>query len=258
MLMQDIRIRGVTFTGSVRGGRQVATDAGKNLKKSVMELGGSDAYLILADADVQYAAKICAQSRMLNNGQSCVAAKRFFVANAVHEEFLAAFSAHLRTYKGANPILESTIVGPLAHKKFQQQLRDQVASFGKYIFMETENQEGPGAFFAPMILQLPTQDKSWSEEFFGPVACVWSFQDEKNAVAQANNSSLGLGGAVFSRDQERAHAIALQMDCGMVAINDFVRSDARIPFGGVKDSGFGRELSHFGMREFVSIKTVTG
>jgi succinate-semialdehyde dehydrogenase/glutarate-semialdehyde dehydrogenase len=257
-VIADARVQAVTFTGSVRGGQQVAALAGQNLKKSVMELGGSDAYIVLQDADVSLAAKICAQGRLQNAGQSCVAAKRFFVHKSISSKFTQELMTIFSGWKTGDPRFEATQMGPLAHKKFQTQLQTQVeASEGK-VLLGGVLPEGPGAFYPPTVLQMPSSDLLWTEEFFGPVACVWSFENEAEAIHRANHSIFGLGGAVFSQDLNKAATVARDLRCGFVGINDMVKSDPRVPFGGQKSSGYGRELSHYGLMEFVNIKTITG
>jgi succinate-semialdehyde dehydrogenase/glutarate-semialdehyde dehydrogenase len=263
-VIADPRISAVTFTGSVRGGAQVAEVAGKNLKKSVMELGGSDAYLVLHDADVQSAAKACAQGRLQNAGQSCVAAKRFFVHQSIAEKWKQEMAQIFSNLKVGDPCLDATQMGPLAHKKFQTQLQSQVEkSQGRIMVGGKISPVSPkaSAFYPPTLLDMPKTSSPWplwTEEFFGPVACIWTFADEKEAIAQANHSIFGLGGAVFSSDLKRAAEVAKELRCGFVAINDMVKSDPKVPFGGLKSSGYGRELSHYGLMEFVNVKTITG
>lgn len=264
-VISDKRIRGVTLTGSARAGRDVASAAGRALKKSVMELGGSDAYVVFNDCDVENAAEACASSRMTNNGQSCIAAKRFLVDRRIRDSFLQAFQKAMRKFRPENPINNSATVGTLAAKKFQAQLLDQCKDLEKtgarkvfdLALEERFDFSGPDAFFPARIYQVTKDsDFAFQEEFFGPVALVFDFESEREALALANRSIYGLGGAVFSNDIERAQNFARRMECGFVAINDIVKSDARLPFGGVKDSGFGRELSRYGFDEFCNIKTL--
>lgn len=243
-------IQGVTFTGSTPAGKKIAEQAGKFLKKCVLELGGSDAYLVLADADIAKAAEICAKARLINSGQSCVAAKRFVVDKKVLQPFLELFVAAMK--RGC--------VGPLATKKFQTQLAAQVQKWqeaGGQIVLGGQLPEGPSAVYPPTVIlfqeNLPLLGQ---EEIFGPVATVIAADSTDQAVEIANSSVFGLGSAIFTKDLSRAEALALRMDCGYVAINDFVQSDPHLPFGGVKDSGYGRELSVHGLREFCNIKTV--
>lgn len=260
-------IRAVTLTGSARAGREIAAVAGKNLKKTVLELGGSDAYIVLEDADIDKAAKICAAARMVNNGQSCVAGKRFIVQSAVLGSFLKKFSEEISKFKMGNPEDRTFKVGPLAAKKFQKGLLEQcemLESLGaKKVFDADEkfNFKAADAFFPARIYLIDTKTEKeriefHQEELFGPVAQVFSFLSDEEALEIANKSIYGLGGAVFSKDLTRAEKIARKMECGIVAINDQVKSDARLPFGGVKDSGYGRELSLYGFNEFSNIKSL--
>jgi succinate-semialdehyde dehydrogenase/glutarate-semialdehyde dehydrogenase len=264
-VLADKRVRAVTLTGSARAGREVASVAGRYLKKSVMELGGSDAYVVFEDCDIERAAEACAVSRMTNNGQSCIAAKRFLVDRRVSDTFLHAFQKALRPFRPGNPLLETSVVGTLAAQKFQSQLLDQCqeleATGARKVFdlalEEKFSWTGPDAFFPARIYQTgEDSDVAFQEEFFGPVALIFQFDSEVQALALANRSVYGLGGAVFSRDLERAESFARKMECGFVAINDTVKSDPRLPFGGVKDSGYGRELSRYGFDEFCNVKTL--
>lgn len=252
-LMAEPHIRGVTFTGSSRGGRQVAASAGAALKKTVLELGGSDAYLVFADADIARAAKICAVGRLQNTGQSCVAAKRFIVVESVYDQFLVSFKTEM----------EKISLSPLAAKKFQTQLQEQVdllISQGAQCLMGGKSPMGEGAYYPATILVFTEnilRPEIHEQEFFGPVALVYKVKSEEDAIAAANSAPYGLGGAIFSSDTEKAKKLAAEkMDTGFVAINDMVKSDPYIPFGGVKDSGYGRELSRYGLLEFVNIKTL--
>lgn len=250
-VIADPIIQGVTFTGSTQAGREIAKTAGQNLKKSVLELGGSDAYLVLEDADIPLAAKKCAAGRMINHGQSCVAAKRFVVLAPVFESFLQAFKAEMEKFEPR----------PLAHKKFKDQLEEQVqklkAHGGKMLLGENAGSL-PEAVYPPGILVFEKDSKeAHQEELFGPVAMVFRAASVQEALQIANQSPYGLGGGIFSKDAERADKIVREnMEAGFVTVNDTVRSDPRLPFGGVKDSGYGRELSVHGFREFCNIKTV--
>jgi succinate-semialdehyde dehydrogenase/glutarate-semialdehyde dehydrogenase len=250
-LMKERAIRGVTFTGSTRGGREIAKTAGEALKKTVLELGGSDAYIVLADADIEFAAKKCAAGRMVNNGQSCVAAKRFIVVEKVYDAFVAAMKKELESY----PTL------PLAHEKFKTQLQEQVEGLkglgGKVLLGGTIAQT-THAYYPPSLMVFTENRREiHQEELFGPVALVIKAKDPNEAVEIANSSSYGLGGGIFSKNVAAARALAqTELEAGFVAVNDTVRSDPHLPFGGVKDSGYGRELSLHGFREFCNIKTV--
>jgi succinate-semialdehyde dehydrogenase/glutarate-semialdehyde dehydrogenase len=265
-VIQDPRIRAVTMTGSSRGGREIAGTAGRALKKVVLELGGSDPYLVFEDADLEKAAKACAAARLVNNGQSCVAGKRFLIHESVFEKFVGLFQAEMKTLMIGDPKKEETRLGPLASLKFRDGLGEQTARLqqqgGRKVF-ERELGSGPefqkGAFFAPQIWEVTGRELIVrEEEFFGPVALVMKFKTEDEAVALANSSVYGLGGGVFSGNGERLLRVARRIQSGLVACNDFVKSDAKVPFGGFKDSGFGRELGVAGLREFVSFKTLSG
>ncbi|GIL18369.1 MAG: aldehyde dehydrogenase [Oligoflexia bacterium] len=259
-MMGDSQIRGVTFTGSTRGGCAVGERAGVHLKKTVLELGGSDPYLVLSDADIHWAAVTCAKSRMVNNGQSCVAAKRFIVHQSVYEDFKIQFTQELKSYSYGSPFDPTSKVGSLAHHKFQTQLHLQVQSLiqnkkNHLVFGGTVPEE-KGAYYPVTLIDMDSESMT-QEEFFGPVALIWKVQTDEEAIQLANQSIYGLGGALFSKDIEKAKRLALELECGFVAINDMVRSDPRIPFGGVKQSGFGRELSGYGLQEFCNVKTLT-
>lgn len=244
-------VRGVTFTGSTPGGKSVATTAAKNLKKIVLELGGSDAYLILEDADIALAAKACAKTRLQNCGQSCVAGKRFIVVEKVAKQFIEQCVAEMKTYE----------LAPLAAKRFQEQIITQVEklkNWGGKVVLGGSAPQGAGAYYpATAVVFEKNNPELHKEEVFGPVASIVVVKDVKEALEVANSSPFGLGGGVFTKDIERGRElIEKELEAGFVVVNDFVKSDPRIPFGGVKDSGYGRELGHFGITEFVNIKTV--
>ncbi len=250
-LIHNPKIRGVTFTGSTRGGREVAKIAGEALKKTVLELGGSDAYIIMADADIEKSAKICAKGRMINNGQSCIAAKRFIAHKDVYENFVKQMKAELSTY----PSL------PLASIKFQTQLQEQVEKMKRLsgkVHLGGTIPSSVGAFYPPTLLVFDKNDPEiHMEELFGPVAIVLKADSVDEAFEIANSSPFGLGGGIFSGNPEKAlELVAEKMDAGFVVVNDFLKSDARLPFGGVKDSGHGRELGNFGFYEFCNIKSI--
>ncbi|MGZ3772122.1 MAG: aldehyde dehydrogenase family protein [Pseudobdellovibrionaceae bacterium] len=245
------QVRGVTFTGSSVGGREVAIEAAKNLKKIVLELGGSDAYLIFEDADIAMAAKACAKARLVNCGQSCVAGKRFIVHDKVAQEFIQHFATEMKTAE----------LAPLASHKFQKKIIEQVEklkSWGGKVICGGTAPEGPGAFYpATVIVFEKDHPEIHKEEVFGPIATVVIVRTEEEAFKVANTSPYGLGGGVFTRDILRGkELVEKELQAGFVVVNDFVKSDPHIPFGGVKDSGYGRELGHFGILEFVNIKTV--
>lgn len=254
-------IRAVTLTGSTPAGRAVAAKAGAMLKKTVLELGGSDPYVILADADVERAAAICAKSRLINSGQSCIAAKRFVVVEAVREPFERLLVAHMQAARVGDPMDEATEVGPMARHDLRDELHRQVQESlrkGARLLLGGKIPEGPGAYYPPTVLtDVPKGAPAYEEELFGPVAAIIPVRDEAEAIQVANDTVFGLGAAVFTRDEARGERIAhAELEAGCCFVNDFVRSDPRLPFGGVKESGYGRELSIFGIREFVNIKTV--
>jgi succinate-semialdehyde dehydrogenase/glutarate-semialdehyde dehydrogenase len=260
-LIADPRVRAVTFTGSTEAGRKVAAAAGTHLKKSVLELGGSDPYLVLEDADVAAAAKVCAAARMVNGGQSCIAAKRFLVAAAVHDEFVNALAGELAAYVPGDPFDEATLLGPMAREDLRDevhaQVKDSVAAGARLVTGgEIPELRDKPYYPATLLTGVMPGMRVFDEETFGPVAAVIRVADEEEAVRLANLTPFGLGGAVFSKDETRARAVAGRLETGTVAINAQVVSDPRFPFGGVKDSGWGRELGIEGIREFVNVKTV--
>jgi succinate-semialdehyde dehydrogenase/glutarate-semialdehyde dehydrogenase len=259
-LMAHSKIRGVTFTGSSSAGRKIGELAGKNLKKSVLELGGSDAYIVLADADLAKAAKICAAARLVNGGQSCVAGKRFLIERSIAEQFVSAMAKEMEKFKPGDPLKDDTLLGPMASKKFQQQIMQQVEDLkkkGGRVLCGGTALEGPGAFYPPTLIYFEKAVKGLGDiEVFGPVATVVAVDSAKQAMEIANDSSYGLGGAIFTVDEKRGRELLLDMVAGFVVVNDQVKSDVRLPFGGVKDSGYGRELSVHGVHEFCNIKTL--
>jgi succinate-semialdehyde dehydrogenase/glutarate-semialdehyde dehydrogenase len=254
-------VRAVTLTGSTPAGQAVAAQAGKQLKKTVLELGGSDPYLILEDADLEQAAKLCAASRLINAGQSCVAAKRFIVVEAVRRQFETLFVGAMRARKRGDPAQEETTIGPMARRDLRDELHEQVRisiEKGAKCLLGGVVPEGPGAYYPPTVLSAVTPGMpAYEDELFGPVASIISVADEAEAVRVANGSIFGLGAAVFTEDIARGERIAAEeLEAGCCFVNSFVKSDPRLPFGGVKESGYGRELSDYGMKEFVNIKTV--
>jgi succinate-semialdehyde dehydrogenase/glutarate-semialdehyde dehydrogenase len=251
----------VTLTGSVSAGRAVARVAGENLKKTVLELGGSDAYVVLADADVDAAAELCTRSRLINSGQSCIAAKRFIVDSSIVERFEAAMVGRMRAAVMGDPMRDDTDVGPLAREDLRDELHRQVtdsAERGARVLVGGEIPRQPGAWYPPTVLaDVAPGMPAYDEELFGPVAAIITAKGEAEAIRIANDSRFGLGAAVLTRDRERGAAIAEnELVAGSCFVNSLVKSDPRLPFGGVRDSGYGRELSEFGIREFVNIKTV--
>jgi succinate-semialdehyde dehydrogenase/glutarate-semialdehyde dehydrogenase len=259
-LMEDPRVHAVTLTGSEAAGRRVAALAGSALKKAVLELGGSDAFVVLEDADLEQAARSAAAARFLNAGQSCIAAKRFIVVDEVGEEFVERFRVEAERLQTGDPSKESTTLAPLARSDLREDLHRQVTESieqGAVPVTGCAPLTGPGYFYAASILdRVQPGMPAYAEEVFGPVAAVIRAADEADAVCIANDSRFGLGGSVWTRDARRGERVARQLQCGCAFVNAMVKSDPRLPFGGVKASGYGRELSHHGLREFVNIKTV--
>jgi succinate-semialdehyde dehydrogenase/glutarate-semialdehyde dehydrogenase len=259
-VIEDERIAAVTLTGSEPAGRSVAATAGDCIKKSVLELGGSDAFIVLEDADLVETVKNAVVSRFLNAGQSCIAAKRFVVVDAVADKFVSAFKTAVESLKAGDPMDPTTTIAPMARadlrNELHQQVQDSIAA-GAEALTGCEPLPGPGAFYKPSILdQVAPGIRAYDEELFGPVAIVIRAKDEHDALRIANESRFGLGGSVWTQDISRGERIARQLQCGAAFVNGFVKSDPRIPFGGVKTSGYGRELSHHGIHEFVNAKTV--
>ena len=262
-VMEHPRIKAVTLTGSTGAGMKVAAEAGRLLKKTVLELGGSDPYIILADADLEQAAETCVYSRLINNGQSCIAAKRFIVVSSVEEKFTALFKEKMMQRKTGDPFDAAIDLGPMARAdlrdELHRQVQDNIAAGAKCILGGTiPSFEGDHAFYMPTILTgIKRGMPAYSEEIFGPVASVISAADTDEAVQLANDTSFGLGGAVFTKDIPLGEDIARnRLQAGSCFVNSFVKSDPRLPFGGINQSGYGRELGVFGIREFVNIKTV--
>ena len=260
-LIADPRVRAVTLTGSTRAGKAVASNAARHVKKSVLELGGSDPYVILEDADVAAAAEACVTSRLINSGQSCVAAKRFVVVESVLAEFQERIVEGMGRASFGDPREAGTRIGPMAREDLRDHLHEQVqasVAAGATLLLGGEVPDRPGWFYPPTVLgDVRSGMPAYEEELFGPVASIIPVSDEDAAIAVANDTSYGLGAAVFTRDLARGRRIAEEeLDAGACFVNAFVRSDPRLPFGGVKESGYGRELSPFGIHEFVNVKTV--
>ena len=259
-LIADPRIVAVTLTGSDRAGSQVAERAGHEIKKTVLELGGSDPFIVLADADVAAAARTAADARLVNSGQSCIAAKRFIVVDAVADQFLPRFVEELRNRKMGDPLARDTQVGPQARVDLRDALHRQVEESikrGAQRLLGGEVPAGDGAFYPPTLLAAVDKGMpAFDEETFGPVAAVVRAKDETDAVRLANDSSFGLGASLWTRDRARGERLAAEIEAGAVFVNGLVKSDPRLPFGGIKRSGYGRELSEYGIREFVNIKSV--
>ncbi|GAA4387791.1 NAD-dependent succinate-semialdehyde dehydrogenase [Hymenobacter koreensis] len=259
-LIEDDRVQAVTLTGSEGAGSHVGAAAGRNIKKTVLELGGSDAFIVLADADLELAAKTAAQARMINAGQSCIAAKRFIVEKPVAKEFISQMKTHLLAMRGGDPMDEGTQYGPLARPDLADELTKQVQDsikLGAKVELYGGQSEPGSARFAPMMLSnLKPGMPAYDEELFGPVASILIARDEQHAIELANDSRFGLGGAVWTRDEKRGERVARQVESGAVFVNALVASSPEMPFGGIKKSGYGRELSHLGIREFVNQKSI--
>lgn len=260
-VIADARVRGVSLTGSEVTGRKVAALAGKHLKKLVLELGGSDAFVVLDDANLDKSAEVAVQSRFLNCGQSCIAAKRFILLEAVAEDFLSVFLARVAELHTGSPLDENTTLAPMAREDLRdtlhRQVRDSIAGGAELLFGSDTLDDGPGWYYAPRVLaRVGAGMPAYEEELFGPVASIILARDEEEALRLANDTRFGLGGSVWSRDTQRGEAFARRMACGSAFVNGLVKSDPRLPFGGVKDSGYGRELSLLGIREFTNAKTL--
>jgi len=260
-LIRHPLVKAVTLTGSTGAGQAIAAQAGAVIKKTVLELGGSDPYLILEDADLRKTVETCVASRMINGGQSCVSAKRFIVVRSRLKEFEQRFVEKMREQRMGFPLEEDTSLGPLARHDLRDGLHRQVQKSirrGARLLLGGQIPEGPGAFYPPTVLTNVRKGMpAYDEELFGPVASMIGVANEKQAIAVANDTMFGLGAAVFTQDLKRGqHIAAHQIEAGCCFVNDFVRSDPRLPFGGIKGSGYGRELSTFGIQEFVNIKTV--
>jgi succinate-semialdehyde dehydrogenase/glutarate-semialdehyde dehydrogenase len=260
-LVEAPEVVAVTLTGSAPAGRAVAAKAGACLKKAVLELGGSDPYVVLEDADLESAAEACAASRLINGGQSCIAAKRFVVVQPVLARFTELLVERVRTRRMGDPLEEGVDVGPQARVDLRDELHRQVESRvarGARLLLGGRLPDGPGAYYPPSVLAgVEPGMPAFDEELFGPVAAVVAARDERDAIRLANRTVFGLGAAVFTRDRERGERIARrELQAGSCFVNAFVKSDPRLPFGGIRESGYGRELGPFGIREFVNVKTV--
>jgi succinate-semialdehyde dehydrogenase/glutarate-semialdehyde dehydrogenase len=259
-ILDDPRVKAATLTGSTPAGSSVAERAGKRLKKTVLELGGSDPFIVLPSADLDAAAKTAARARCINNGQSCIAAKRFIVHADVYDAFTERFVAAMEAQAVGDPMEEGTDVGPLAmagtRDGVDQQVRDSVRA-GAKVLTGGGRIDGPGFFYRPTILaDIPEDAPAYREEIFGPVAALFRAGDADHAIALANDSDFGLGSSVWTRDAAEARRFVDELEAGMTYVNAMVASDPRLPFGGVKQSGYGRELSRVGIHEFVNIKSV--
>jgi len=259
-IIADPRIRAATLTGSDSAGSKVAEQAGREIKKTVLELGGSDPFIVLEDADVRKAAKTAADARLINSGESCIAAKRFIVVEKVANTFLEVFVAEMRSRKMGDPLDRQTQVGPQARHDLRESLHRQVEESvkrGAELLLGGRIPESPGAFYPPTVLAGVNKGMpAFDEETFGPVAAVIRARDEGDAIRLANDSPFGLGASLWTQDRERAEQLVGEIEAGCVFVNELVKSDPRLPFGGVKRSGYGRELSEYGIREFMNIKSV--
>jgi succinate-semialdehyde dehydrogenase/glutarate-semialdehyde dehydrogenase len=259
-IIADSRIAAVTLTGSEGAGRAVAGTAGKNLKKTVVELGGSDPFIVMPSSDFDSAVTTAVTARMINNGQSCIAAKRFIVHERIYDEFLQKFVARVAKVRVGDPMDEQTELGPLATAAIRDDLDQQVKasiSAGARVLTGGKKLEGKGCYYAPTVLaDIPAHAPAAREELFGPVASVFKAKDIDHAIAIANGTSFGLGASAWTNDSKERDQFVAEIESGLLFINGMVASDARLPFGGVKNSGFGRELGEFGIREFVNIKSV--
>src|ERR1043166_7701724 len=256
----DPRVKAVTLTGSEKAGSAVASTAAREIKKSVLELGGSDAFIVMPSADFESALRTALKARIINAGQSCIAAKRFMIADQIYDEFLDQFVARMRALRIGDPMDEATEIGPLATEQILEDLHEQVqktiAAGGK-LSTGGNRIHGSGFFYEPTVLvDVPKDSPAYREEVFGPVASVFRVRDAHNAIELANDTTFGLGSSAWTNDREEQELFASELDAGMVFINAMVASDPRLPFGGVKHSGFGRELAAAGIREFTNAKTI--
>ena len=259
-VLEDKRVKAATLTGSERAGSAVAGKAGEQLKKTVLELGGSDPFIVLADADIDQATRMAVKARMQNCGQSCIAAKRFIVVREVADAFTDAFVQQIKTLQQGDPNEKATDYGPMARTDLANELLEQVnqsVAQGAELLVGGARPDKPGAFFdATVLANVPPGSPAYCQELFGPVAAILVASDEDEAVRIANDSPYGLGSSVWTQDTERGKEVARQIESGAVYINKMMASDPAVPFGGVKLSGYGRELSHLGIREFLNQKTI--
>lgn len=259
-IIDDPRVRAVTLTGSGPAGAAVASAAGKRIKKSVLELGGSDPFIIMPSADLNAAVEMAVAARTVNTGQSCIAAKRFIVHEAIYDRFQRAFVARMERLRMGDPMDPETDLGPLATRKIRDEVHTQVeqtVEAGAILLLGGEIPEGPGNYYpATVLAEVPGHSPAVQDEIFGPVAALFRVSSAEEALAVANATKFGLGSAVWSEDEEEQAFFIGGIEAGQVFVNDMVASDPRLPFGGVKESGYGRELGDFGIREFVNVKTV--
>jgi succinate-semialdehyde dehydrogenase/glutarate-semialdehyde dehydrogenase len=256
----DPRVKAVTLTGSEKAGSAVASTAAREIKKSVLELGGSDAFIVMPSADFETALSTAVKARTINTGQSCIAAKRFLIADQIYDEFLNQFVARMRALKIGDPMDPATDIGPLATEQILQGVHDQVQktiAAGAKLLTGGNRIHGPGFFYEPTVLvNVPKESLAYREEVFGPVASIFRARDAHDAIELANDTTFGLGSSAWTNDPEEQELFVSDLDTGMVFINAMVASDPRLPFGGVKRSGFGRELGAAGIREFTNTKTI--
>jgi succinate-semialdehyde dehydrogenase / glutarate-semialdehyde dehydrogenase len=259
-VIEDARIVAATLTGSTGAGSHVASAAGKQIKRTVLELGGSDPFIVMPSADLETAARTAVKARTINNGQSCIAAKRFIVLESIADEFERRLVSGMEALVVGDPMDERTDVGPLANEAQVKTLTDQIArsvSAGARLVTGGHRLDRPGYYFAPGVLTDITEDSpAYHEEIFGPIALLFQVRDIDEAIRIANDSDFGLGASAWTQNDREQQRFVAELEAGMVFLNAMVASDPRVPFGGVKQSGYGRELSHYGLREFVNIKTV--
>jgi succinate-semialdehyde dehydrogenase/glutarate-semialdehyde dehydrogenase len=256
----DPRVKAVTLTGSEKAGSEVASTAGRHIKKSVLELGGSDAFIVMPSADFEGALSTAVKARTINSGQSCIAAKRFFVADQIYDDFLQQFVERMRALKIGDPFDETTDLGPLATEQILQGVDEQVQKSiagGAKLLTGGNRIHGPGFFYEPTVLvDVPKESPAYREEVFGPVASVFRVRDASEAIELANDTTFGLAASAWTNEPAEQDLFTSELETGMVFINAMVASDPRLPFGGVKRSGFGRELGAAGIREFTNTKTI--
>jgi succinate-semialdehyde dehydrogenase / glutarate-semialdehyde dehydrogenase len=259
-LISDPRVKAITLTGSDRAGSAVASAAGREIKKSVLELGGNDPFIVRPSADLEAALATAIKARTINAGQSCIAAKRFLIADEIYDQFLQRFLEGIRALKMGDPMEESTDIGPLATKQIQDGVHEQVqksVAAGARLLTGGNRVHGAGFFYEPTVLiDIPPDSPAYREEIFGPVASIFRVRDNEEAIRIANDSVFGLGASVWTNDAEEQELFISELEAGMVFVNGMVASDPHLPFGGTKRSGFGRELGAHGIREFMNAKTV--